>query len=103
MNRHDREAFDRLQAIPNRTDNQQRLLDNMLHWDELEAHHDNREREWHAQDEPPASPAPTDDSGDYRGRYASHGSYAAALDRIDDVLADTSWQPAKTDEAGWAR
>lgn len=98
MNRHDREHFDRLQALPSRTETQQRLMDNMLRWDEFEAHHDNREREWHAQDDSPAN-----SSGDYSGRYASNGAYAEALAHIDDVLADTGWQPTTQAVDGWAR
>ena len=96
MNRHDREAFDRLHALPERTETQQQLLDNMRRWDEAEAHHDNRERDWHAQEDPPAQ-VEADTAGDYTGRYASGGSYADALARIDDVLADDGWQAA--DEA----
>jgi hypothetical protein len=104
MNRHDREHFERLQALPARTETQQRLLDSMLRWDELEAHHDNREREWHAQHDRPAGDPPVNSSGDYTGRYASNGSYAEALAHIDDVLADTGWQPPTQAAAeGWAR
>lgn len=104
MNRHDRETFDRIQALPERTETQQRLVDNMLRWDELEAHHDNRERDWHAQDDQPATSLPANSSGDYAGKYASNGSYAEALARIDSVLADSSWQPATQSGAeGWAR
>jgi hypothetical protein len=103
MNHRDRETFDRLQALPERTENQQRLMDSMLRWDELEAHHDNRERDWHAQDDPPVA-SPVNSSGDYSGRYASDGGYAAALARIDDVLADTGCVPAtKADVDGRAR
>jgi hypothetical protein len=95
MNRHAREAFDRLQALPERTSQQQRLIDNMLRWDELEAHHDNREREWHAQDNDPATTPPAvHDCGDYLGRYASNGGFAEALAQIDEVLA-AEWQPAQ--------
>jgi hypothetical protein len=49
MNRQDRDFFDQLQANPGRTAQQQRLMDSMLRWDELEAHHDERERVWHEQ------------------------------------------------------
>jgi Mrp family chromosome partitioning ATPase len=91
MNRRDRQYFDRLQANPDRTPQQERWMNHMLRMDELEAHHDERERQWHAQEDDPANRAPAAvgaGAASISGHENYHGAYSGR--RYADELTEAA-------------